>query len=198
MPSTCVSRPPASWPMWMWSVGIVVVTGAILIAMGRPLVSPSGTIAIWHGSINTAEDSQQITDWYSLTHLVHGILFYWILWLCSKKVRWLARPARRFVVAIAMESAWEILENTPIIINRYREATIALGYHGDSVINSMSDVVCMAIGFLGAMRLPVWATVAIAIGLELLALLVIRDNLTLNVLMLLFPIDSVAAWQSGS
>jgi hypothetical protein len=135
-----------------------------------------------------------LADWYSPSHLVHGFLFYAALWLVARN-----RPVeQRFVVALLVEIAWEIIENTPFIINRYREATAAIGYTGDSVINSMSDAAMMAIGFLAARKLPLWASIAIVVVLELVPLFVIRDNLTLNVLMLLAPSDSIRAWQAGA
>jgi hypothetical protein len=134
-----------------------------------------------------------LADWYSFSHVVHGLLFYAGLWLLFRK--W---PVdRRFLAALAIEAAWEIVENTPMIINRYREETAALGYTGDSVLNSVSDIAMMALGFLVARRLPAWWSVAIVIGLELIPLIVIRDNLTLNVWMLLAPNDSIRAWQAS-
>jgi hypothetical protein len=135
-----------------------------------------------------------LADWYSPSHLVHGFLFYAGLWLVAR--RWPAE--RRFLVALAIEAAWEIAENTPMIIDRYREATVALGYTGDSVLNSLSDMAMMAAGFLAARKLPVWAAILVVLLLELVPLAVIRDNLTLNVWMLLWPSESVAAWQAGS
>ncbi len=188
---------PARWCLRLTPLALIGLTIGVLFAMGRPGISTCGTIALWHGEINTAEDSQQIADWYSFTHIIHGFLLYWILWLCSKKVAFLRPTWNRFTVAVLLESAWEILENTPFIINRYREATIALGYHGDSVINSTCDILFMSLGFLLAMRFPVWMVIGLAFAFELTSLFVIRDNLTLNVLMLLFPVDAIHQWQMG-
>jgi hypothetical protein len=134
-----------------------------------------------------------LSDWYSPSHLVHGFLFYAFLWLVAR--RWPVE--RRFVIALFVEAAWEVAENTPMVIDRYREATTAIGYTGDSVINSMSDIAMMAIGFFAARRLPLWAAIAIVMVLELVPLFVIRDNLTLNVWMLLAPNDAIRAWQGG-
>jgi hypothetical protein len=134
-----------------------------------------------------------LADWYSPSHVVHGLLFYAILWLFARQ--WPVE--RRFLVALLVECAWEVIENTPMVIDRYREATAALGYTGDSVINSLSDVAMMAVGFLAARRLPVWASIALVLVLELVPLLLIRDNLTLNVWMLLAPDEAVRAWQNG-
>jgi len=170
----------------------------ILLAMGRPPICACGTVKLWQGAVHSAENSQHITDWYSASHLIHGLLFYffaWVLW-----TRWRVfggLPARYALpIAVAFEGFWEILENSPMIIQRYREATISFGYVGDSIVNSMSDIGWMIVGFLLASRLPVWASIALALTLELLTLILIRDNLTLNVLMLLWPLESVRQWQA--
>ena len=166
--------------------------------MGRPPICACGTVKLWQGAVQSAENSQHITDWYSASHLIHGLLFYffaWVLW-----TRWRlfgGLPARYALpIAVAFEAFWEVLENSPMIIQRYREATISLGYVGDSIVNSMADVGWMMIGFFLASRLPVWVSIALAIALELLTLILIRDNLTLNVLMLLWPLESVREWQA--
>ena len=170
---------------------IALGAAAILYLMGRPPICTCGTIALWHGPIDSG-NSQHLSDWYSLSHIIHGFLFYGATHLLMRR-----RPLGiRLSVAVAIEAAWEILENSPIIIDRYRTATIALGYSGDSILNSMSDIGMMALGFLFASRAPVWLTVIVAIGFELLALAVIRDNLILNVLMLAWPIDAIKAWQA--
>jgi hypothetical protein len=134
-----------------------------------------------------------LADWYSPSHIVHGLLFYAILWLVARSIP----VERRFLLALLVECAWEIIENTPMVIDRYRTATAALGYTGDSVLNSTSDIAMMAIGFLAARKLPLWASLALLIALEVVPLLVIRDNLTLNVWMLVAPSDSIRAWQAG-
>lgn len=172
---------------------IVAAAAAILFVMGRPPICTCGTVALWEPSASSARTSQMLADWYSPSHVIHGLLFYWLLWLAFR--RWPIE--RRFLAAAAIETAWELVENTPLIIERYREATIALGYNGDSIINSISDIAMMALGFLAARRLPVWASVGLAIAFELAALIVIRDNLTLNIIMLLAPNDSIRTWQAG-
>ena len=171
---------------------ILAAAAAALLAMGRPPVCTCGQIALW-GPVGPSQ-SQMLADWYSPSHVVHGLLFYAALWLVARR-----RPVgQRFLVALVIEAAWEVLENTPMVIDRYREATAALGYTGDSVINSLSDIAMMAIGFLAARKLPLWATILLLVALELVPLAAIRDNLTLNVWMLLAPSSSVLAWQAGA
>ncbi|WP_082652476.1 DUF2585 domain-containing protein [Aureimonas sp. AU12] len=172
---------------------IVAVMAAILLAMGRVPICACGTIKLWHGTVASSENSQHLSDWYSPSHFIHGLLFYAGFW-------WLARRhpmGLRLVGAVLIEAIWELTENTDAVIQRYREATIALDYFGDSVLNSVSDVAFMMVGFAFASRLPVFVSVAVALGLEILTAVLIRDNLTLNVLMLLYPLDAVRAWQGG-
>ena len=173
------------------SLAIVAVAAAALLAMGRPPICTCGEVALW-GAVGPRQ-SQMLADWYSFSHVVHGLLFYAGLWLVAR--RW--PVGRRFLAALLIETAWEVLENTPMIIDRYRETTAALGYTGDSVPNSLSDIAMMGLGFLAARRLPLWASIALVLVLELVPLLVIRDNLTLNVWMLLWPSDGIVAWQAA-
>jgi hypothetical protein len=147
---------------------------------------------VW-GVANTPDNSQELFDWYTLSHVIHGLLFYAVLrWLLP---RW--PVTSRALVATLAEVGWEVLENTPFIINRYREATISLDYFGDSVINSVFDVLAMLFGFCLARVLPVWLSVALVVALEALAAYMIRDGLILNVIMLLYPLDAIRAWQAG-
>jgi hypothetical protein len=134
-----------------------------------------------------------LVDWYSLSHIVHGLLFYAMLWLAARHwpVEW------RFLAALVIEATWEVAENTPMVIDHYRATTAALGYTGDSVINSVSDIAMMGVGFFAARKLPVWASVLLLIVLELVPLFVIRDNLALNILALLAPNAAIQAWQAG-
>ena len=150
------------------------------------------TVSLW-GRVGP-EQSQMLANWYSPSHIVHGFLFYTLLHLVAP--RWPVQ--RRFFFALIFEALWEVFENTPMIIDRYREATIALGYSGDSILNSTSDILMMTLGFWAARRCPVWVSVAVVLLLELIALIAIRDNLTLNVLLLVAPNDSVLTWQSGA
>jgi hypothetical protein len=172
---------------------IVAATAALLYLMGRPPICTCGEIDLWVGKVNSSRTSQMLSDWYSASHIVHGFLFYAALWLVARK--WPVE--RRFVAAVTIEAAWEIVENTPLIINRYREATAALGYSGDSVLNSVSDITMMGLGYLLARKLPVWVSVTVVLVLELIPLFAIRDNLTLNVWMLLAPNDAIRGWQTA-
>jgi len=170
---------------------IITLSVAILLAMGRPPICACGTVELWGREGPT--QSQMLADWYSLSHIVHGFLFYALLHLLFRKTTF----EGRFTAALLVEAAWEIVENTPMVIDRYREATIALGYSGDSILNSASDIAMMAVGFFAARRIPVWASMAIVLVLEVVPLLVIRDNLALNIWMLLAPSDGVRAWQAA-
>jgi hypothetical protein len=170
---------------------VVLAAAAILWLMGRPPLHSSGTIALWGAG---SRQSQMLTDWYSASHLVHGFLFYGLLHLVARRMK----VEQRLVVATLVEAAWELVENSPVIIDRYREATIAMGYTGDTILNSVSDITMMAVGFLVARRVPVWASAMIVLVLELVPLAIIRDNLTLNVWMLLAPTEAVRDWQAGA
>jgi len=173
-------------------LALLAATASILLAMGRPPICTCGYVALWHGAIDSG-NSQHLLDWYSPSHVIHGFLFYGAAWLLLRRL-----PLRfRLLIAVAIEGGWELIENSPMVIDRYRTATMALGYTGDSVLNSLSDISCMMIGFAIARKLPVWATIALAIAFELLTLAVIRDNLTLNVLMLLWPVEAIRHWQAA-
>jgi hypothetical protein len=175
--------------------GIIAAQAVALYALGHPLICKCGYVKLWHFDVQSAENSQHLIDWYAPSHLIHGFIFYWLLRLASRYVP--MSFGLRLVLAVAIESSWEVIENTDFIINHYRDGTISLDYYGDSVINSVSDTLVMILGYFLALRLPVWLTVSIAIGLELFVGAMIRDNLTLNILMFVWPMDFILQWQQG-
>ena len=181
------------------SIAMAATVAALLLAMGRVPICTCGYVTLWWNDVNSFGNSQMLLDWYSPSHLIHGLLFYFFAHLLWRKWRLFGgKPALwALPIAIGFEGFWELLENSPLIIERYRSVTVNFGYNGDSVLNSMSDIGCMTLGFLLASRLPAWASVALALGLELLTLWLIHDNLTLNVVMLLWPIDAIRTWQGA-
>jgi hypothetical protein len=175
------------------SLAITAAAAIVLYLMGQVLICECGYVELWHGETQSSGNSQHISDWYSLSHMIHGFLFFAVLCLLG---RWLPVGVR-LVLATAIEGAWEIFENTPFVINRYRESTLSLDYFGDSVLNSVTDIGFMMIGFVLAWRLPVWLSAVLVVAMELIALYAIRDNLALNILMLLHPVEAVKTWQMG-
>ncbi len=174
------------------SLGIAALGAAVLFLMGREPICTCGTIKLWHGETISSENSQHLSDWYSPSHLLHGLVFYAFFWLILRR----SSLGLRLTLSTLIEIAWEIAENTNTVIERYREATIALDYFGDSILNSMADIAFMFIGFFLASRIPVWLSVLIFIAAELIVGYFIRDGLILNVIMLLSPQDWIREWQS--
>lgn len=188
--------PTGSQSARFWGIvflALLLAQALTLYLMGRIPLCECGTIKLFEPGVNTAGNSQHLSDWYTPSHIIHGFLFYGLALLVMRH-----KPmGARLAFAAIIEIAWEILENSPIIIDRYRSATMAIGYEGDSILNSAMDTVFMALGFLFAARAPVWLTIVIAIAFELITGWIIRDNLTLNVLMLVWPVEAIKAWQGA-
>jgi hypothetical protein len=182
------------WACVLIAVGLLALLAIVLLLMGQPLWCECGYVKLWHGVVMSRENSQHITDWYTFSHISHGFGLYGVLWLIGR--RW--PLGLRFVLALLIEVGWEILENTDFVIDRYRADTIALDYYGDSVINSVADVLACALGLVLAARLPVRATVILAVAIEGILAYVIRDNLTLNIIMLIYPFEAIKQWQLGA
>jgi uncharacterized protein DUF2585 len=174
-------------------VAIVLLAATVEFSLGRQPICKCGVVKLWHGVVQSSENSQHLSHWYTPSHIVHGIWFFLLTWLVARR-----QPlAWRLAIAVAVEAAWEVIENTPFIIDRYRAATISLDYYGDSIINSMSDIVAMTVGFGFAASVRWWVSAVAILVMEIGVALVIRDNLFLNILMLIHPFDAVKHWQAG-
>ena len=186
------ARSRARWQALVLVLAMIAITAVVELRMGRSPFGPDGRFGWWEPDVWSSENSQRVTDAYSFSHFVHGMIFFGLLWLLARRLP----IGHRLMIALLIEAGWEILENSPLIIDRYRAVTIAIGYVGDSVLNSCSDILAMTLGFLFASRVPVRLSVATGVALELFCLVWVRDNLTLNVLMLIHPVEAIRIWQA--
>ena len=184
-----------SWRIGTLAVGVfVAIQVLVLYLLGQPAICACGYVKLWEGVVASVGNSQHLTDWYTFSHIIHGIIFYWLLGKVFPRVSMLWR----FVLALGIEVSWEILENTPMVIEHYRNQALAQGYVGDSILNSLSDTFAMVGGFLLAWRLPIMASVLLVLGLELFVGYAIRDGLLLNIVNLAYPFEFIAKWQMGA
>ena len=181
-------------PALLIGLGILAVTAALLYASGRSLICPCGTVKLFDFVPKLGEDSQHLIDWYTFSHVLHGLIFYFAIWLVG---RGRVPFTIGILIALVIEGGWELFENSQYIINRYQSQSISEQYNGDSVINAVGDILTMAFGYFLASRLPVLASVALLIGIEVWMAWAIRDNLTLNIISLTRPIPAITEWQEG-
>jgi hypothetical protein len=175
------------------AVVFIALQASALVAMGHPWICTCGYVKLWHGTVLSAENSQHLTDWYTFSHIIHGFGFYALLRLIAPRMP----MGMRLALAIGLEAGWEVIENTPLVMERYRQSALAQGYFGDSVVNSVCDTLACAFGLALARLLPVWSSIMLILALELFVGYMIRDNLTLNIIQLIYPNGALSHWQAG-
>jgi len=189
-----IKNPLREFPYQASTIAIIILAAIVALdLMGRVWWCQAGDYSPWSWTVLSRHNSQHLFDPYSFTHILHGILEFWLIGLVFRKVP----IAWRFVIAIFIESSWEVVENTNYVINRYREATISLDYYGDAILNSLADIVCCGLGFVIAQKIKLWWSLGVFVGMEVILLFWIRDSLLLNILMLVWPSDLVRSWQQG-
>jgi Protein of unknown function (DUF2585) len=177
---------------------IIVAAALVLVFMvlmlrlqGRNFLCSCGEFALWVGDHCSSNTSQQLLDPYSLTHVLHGFMFFWLIALLFKQMPRLWQ----LWLAMLLESAWEVFENTSFVINKYRTETAALGYTGDTIVNSVGDLACALIGFVIAQKLGWWRSLIVYVLVELVLIFWIHDSLLLQILMLVRPVEAIKHWQ---
>lgn len=185
------ASPPFGW-MEITILAVIAAQMVGLRLMGRPFFCACDALRIWSGEVLSPETSQQISDWYSFTHIEHGLIFYFVGWLLLPRLS----VGRRFLLAVAVEVAWELLENSASFVEVYRRQALAIGYTGDTIVNSVADVGFMSLGYLIAARAPVWFSAALLVVIEGALVASIRDSLALNLLNFIHPVEAIARWQS--
>ena len=176
---------------WVGIVAMLVLTTLLLRGEGRLWICGCGRFSIWAGKICSANNSQQFLDPYSFTHVLHGILYFWMLiWIVPRLTQ-----SWRLWLSVTVAAAWEVFENSNFIINRYRQDTAALGYTGDTIVNSFGDILCAVLGFMIAQRLGFKRSLIFFLGMELILLFWIKDSLLLEIVMLIHPINAIKVWQ---
>jgi hypothetical protein len=187
-----ISHQKQLWP-WLAMVIVLLLTVFLLRSQGRLWICACGRVYLWAGDVWSSDNSQHLLDPYSFTHVLHGFVFFWLLALIVPRLS----LAWRLWLAIAIESVWEIVENSEFIIQRYRETTASLGYEGDTIVNSLGDILMCGLGFWLALQLGFRRSLALFVVTEIVLLFWIRDSLVLNVIMLIYPIEAVRVWQIG-
>jgi hypothetical protein len=188
------TNPFATYPYQTLLISLIVIAALFALDLqDRVWWCEAGDLSPWSWQVLSRHNSQHLIDPYSFTHVLHGILEFWLIGLVFRRLP----VAWRFVIAIFIESSWEVVENTNYVINRYRETTISLNYFGDSIANSLSDIVCCGLGFLIAYKIGRWWSLAVFTIMEIVLLVWIHDSLLLNILMLIWPVAGVKHWQTG-